>query len=119
MVRLEGLRKILSHRFPLYFNSYMVRLEETSASLLKISHYISIPIWCDWKIFFVWVWFRRYTISIPIWCDWKQFANNEEFMRAKFQFLYGAIGRSRRTNRQAAKRKFQFVYGSIGRVNFF
>ena len=52
------------------FNSYMVRLEESTRHLRITRPAFSIPIWCDWK--------RLWQVSLIV--------------DLLFQFLYGAIG---------------------------
>src|SRR5690606_29137578 len=54
-----------------YFNSYMVRLEESSITQALCKNKISIPIWCDWKLPIILKDRTDNQISIPIWCDWK------------------------------------------------
>src|SRR5690606_10380107 len=50
MVRLEEGEKKEAIEAKINFNSYMVRLEEfAKLGILSFSR-ISIPIWCDWKI---------------------------------------------------------------------
>ena len=60
-----------TYRVPRSFNSYMVRLEACWRNIRKCSKYVSIPIWCDWKLPSVVVDRNDRCVSIPIWCDWK------------------------------------------------
>ena len=92
MVRLEGLNPNSQASITLSFNSYMVRLEETTDPITTLENVVSIPIWCDWKL-------------NPSYLDRS---------RPQFQFLYGAIGSWKVVKSPSATTKFQFLYGAIG-----
>ncbi len=70
MVRLEEWFFFRSAKRSDCFNSYMVRLEDAAKSAKAVISAVSIPIWCDWKVF------------------------QSKYLRILnlFQFLYGAIG---------------------------
>ena len=53
------------------FNSSMVRLEENMPLPLPSLRHVSIPVWFDWKRFFLCAWSRDCWVSIPVWFDWK------------------------------------------------
>ncbi len=74
------------------FNSIMVRLEVLSDDKISSFNFISIPLWCDWKL-----------------CA---FPNYKEI--PKFQFHYGAIGSLFRPLSFFRQSPFQFHYGAIG-----
>ena len=78
---------------PPRFNSYMVRLE---AVLVECHH------------------FSRF-VSIPIWCDWKMVLEEQTTFWVLFQFLYGAIGSRIGSPGFWCPFLFQFLYGAIGR----
>ena len=81
MVRLEASSARISLTSECCFNSYMVRLEAINPVRAKLQCPVSIPIWCDWKT-----------------CVWTVTG-----VTLTFQFLYGAIGRARFWNRNRAR----------------
>ena len=61
-------------------------------NVIRFGLRVSIPIWCDWKNIFWFECFAVQTVSIPIWCDWKSRFYGNKVLVPQFQFLYGAIG---------------------------
>src|SRR5690554_5528248 len=110
MVRLEDALHPSQSSCCYDFNSSMVRLEAFSFCTQQTRLKISIPVWCDWKLFcrdafsmFYQFQFQygaigshRLTapktalrISIPVWCDWKVAVTYPSTACRSFQFQYG------------------------------
>jgi hypothetical protein len=97
---------ILHKAYRCDFNSFMVRLEETSDFIIPLLHdrhlqYISIPLWCDWKLVCqgsaCLIFHNSFMVRLEV------LPNVENSV---FQFLYGAIG--------SLDQSHLFLYGAIG-----
>ena len=58
-----------------------------------------------------------YDVSIPVWCDWKIYEGDILSDWNEFQFQYGAIGRVLNLTLETSSFAFQFQYGAIGRMS--